>query len=206
MKCKAIVLLLLCSYCVATNAQETKDTTKHQKQRYYGYVYLNYSTGNLTQTYDPSIGSLAGSPTPIHFEGINSVNDYKFNSTVAAGVNIGIMRDAAGYFDYYFVPILADVRVFIPISKIKLFVAADGGYIASLSDAQPGRTTISPSIGITIPVSNKIGIAFTIGYEMQHYSTPYTLNFLTFDNSNSTTSGTISETFNLFKFGVGITF
>ena len=123
-------------------------------QGYYNQTELNIGTG-LGEV-DPGYSK--------GFGGVTTVNGYRFNESLQAGVGVGYLKyDAGGV-----LPLYLDGRYYLLKKRNKVFAGGAGGYLVSLSgDDFRNAPYVNPMVGMEVPLKNRSSLSFSAGVMTQ---------------------------------------
>ena len=152
------------------------------------------------------------------FPSVTMTNGKRFNEHWAAGVGVGVE-----IFDRYLFPVFADVRYTLWGNKVSPFIAFKLGYsfgnskkiyydnltihfdpyrISNADYKKGGGMLLHPEAGVTIPLSNKTDLLFTVAYRYQKTKSTVTPG----EDAEWKDKFEHKESINRLSFGVGITF
>ena len=145
------------------------------KPAYFGIVDVGYFYGYGNNIIEGIISC------PKHRVNVNFINGYKVNQYYSLGIGVGI--------NYYFnavteffsdnnsilVPVFFAFRAKFSNNKISPYLSFDVGYSFEAKDNfKPFGVLLSPTIGASYKISNRLDLLAGISYLMQRYSYTYT--------------------------------
>lgn len=121
---------------------------------YYNLTELQYGFGV----------KLIDKPYSHHYEGITTVNGWRFGNGLALGVGVGYY----GYNGGYGLPIYGDIRYFMGNQRVKFFIMGSGGFLMNFKDFQnESKLFANPGAGIIVPLSKNTSLSFSAGFFTQ---------------------------------------
>ncbi len=134
---------------------------------YYNQTELNLATG---------LGEV-GPAFSKGFGGVTTVNGYRFNESLQAGVGIGYLQyDAGGV-----LPLYLDGRYYLLKKRTKLFASGSAGYLLPIVETDhSGGMFLSPMGGIEVPLKNRSSLSFSGGITTQWLRNPARDTFINF--------------------------
>lgn len=91
------------------------------------------------------------------FVGLTDIVGIGFLKNFSAGIGAGISIYNGGKL----LPVMADLRYFINLKKLKIYVSGDGGILLNLTDKEEGRRYfVNPALGLQFPVSKRTALNF----------------------------------------------
>jgi hypothetical protein len=135
---------------------------------YTNITELNFTHGFANQVKNNSVLLDPQISKTLYTYGIQTINGYKFNDHLAAGLGVGFDRTQHGVIS---IPVFADLRVSFGQKKVRPFFDQNAGYNFDRISAEnkdfytsPGSYFLGSSFGYAFPCSFAKSINLSLGY------------------------------------------